>query len=105
MLCYSTKGRRAKLINALSEAGYEFVESQGTFYLWVKSPVSNERLLVDALAEDNVFVLDGTSLEYPGYVRLSLTATDAMVDRALGSFASAKAKLLSSASSSPNKSN
>jgi len=79
----------------LTKAGFEFVTSEGTFYLWVKSPVEREQTFIEALAEDNVFILDGSSMEYPGYVRLCLTASDAMVDRALQSFAKAKAKVQS----------
>ena len=43
----------------------------------------------EALARRDVFVLPSTAVEMPGYIRLSLTATDAMIGRALPVFAAA----------------
>jgi aspartate aminotransferase len=41
------------------------------------------------LREDNVLVLPGRTVDMPGYFRISLTATDGMIDRALPVFAAA----------------
>ena len=41
------------------------------------------------LAGHDVFVLPGSLVELPGYFRISLTANDEMIDRALPGFASA----------------
>lgn len=43
----------------------------------------------ERLAEHNIFVLPGTVFELPGYLRLSLTANDAMIARALPGFEAA----------------
>ena len=44
----------------------------------------------ERLAAKNTFVLPGTNAELPGYVRISLTANDAMVDQGLRAFASVR---------------
>jgi aspartate aminotransferase len=44
------------------------------------------------LAERAVLVMPGTLLECPGYFRISLTASDAMIERALPVFAEAMAE-------------
>jgi aspartate aminotransferase len=41
------------------------------------------------LARDKVVVLPGRAVEMPGYFRISLTATEAMIERALPVFAAA----------------
>ncbi len=75
--------RRDLLVSTLLEAGLEATRPQGTFYVVCKTPEDDEMPFVNALAEEDVFVLPGQFFEMPGYVRFSLTASDAMVDRAL----------------------
>jgi aspartate aminotransferase len=41
------------------------------------------------LAQHDIFCLPGTAVEMPGYFRISLTANDALIDRALPGFAAA----------------
>lgn len=41
---------------------------------------------VGALAERDVFVLPGSAVELPGFFRISLTATEEMIERALPVF-------------------
>ena len=56
---------------------------QGTFYLHAKVPGRNEQAFIDRLADRDVFVLPGSLFEMPGYFRVSLTANDAMIERAI----------------------
>jgi len=81
--------RRDWMVSALAEMGYETNTPDATFYLLVKSPVADVLEFVDRLAKDDVFVLPGTAFEMPGHFRISLTATDRMVERALPVFAAA----------------
>jgi aspartate aminotransferase len=55
----------------------------------VRSPIEDDLAFGDRLARDEVYVLPGTAFEMPGYFRISLTATDKMVERALPVFAAA----------------
>ena len=59
---------------------------EGTFYLWTKWPEGNPEQLWAALADRDVFVLPGSIMNAPEYFRISLTASDEMVERALPAF-------------------
>jgi aspartate aminotransferase len=71
--------------------GYEVTRPAGTFYVLVRSPVADDAVFVDRLADQDTFVLPGSLVELPGWVRISLTANDAMIERGIRGFAAAKA--------------
>jgi aspartate aminotransferase len=79
-------GRRDRLMHVLQESGYEVLPPEGTFYLWARWPEGDPELLWERLADRNVFVLPGRLMRAPGFFRISLTASDGMVDRALPVF-------------------
>jgi aspartate aminotransferase len=81
--------KRDRLVAALRALGYHVHVPQGTFYLLVQSPLADDLAFAEALAARDVFVLPGTICEAPGYFRLSLTANEAMIERALPVFAAA----------------
>jgi aspartate aminotransferase len=78
--------RRDRLMSALAEGGCEVLRPEGTFYLWSKWPGDEHERLWNQLADRNVFVLPGSLTHTPGYFRISLTASDEMVDRSLSAF-------------------
>ncbi len=84
--------RRDRVVSALTEMGYEVVNPEGTFYVMVRSPMADDGAFVRRLADEGVFVLPGRMFELPGWFRISLTATDDMVDRALPGFEKALKK-------------
>jgi aspartate aminotransferase len=78
--------RRDRVVGALNEIGYETVTPMGTFYVLVRSPLADDVAFAEQLALENVFVMPGNIFELPGWFRISLTANDDMVDRALPVF-------------------
>jgi aspartate aminotransferase len=74
------------VVEALTEQGYQVNLPESTFYVLGRSPVADDMSFAERLAADGVVVLPGSAFEMPGYFRLSLTATDAMIDRALPYF-------------------
>jgi aspartate aminotransferase len=78
--------RRDCLTSVLSENDYGVLPPEGTFYLWSRWPSGDPVQLWNHLADRNVFVLPGSLMNAPGYFRISLTASDDMVDRALSAF-------------------
>jgi aspartate aminotransferase len=78
--------RRNRLTDTLSANGYDVLPPEGTFYLWSKWPEGDAALLWNHLADRNVFVLPGSLMNAPAYFRISLTASDDMVERALPVF-------------------
>jgi aspartate aminotransferase len=83
------EAKRDRIVAALRDMGYEANVPEGTFYVLVRSPVPDDGAFCNLLAERDVFVLPGHTFELPGYFRISLTANDAMIERALPGFASA----------------
>jgi aspartate aminotransferase len=81
--------KRDRLLDALRGQGYQVHTPEGTFYLLPRCPVPDDDAFAQRLARDKVVVLPGRAVEMPGYLRLSLTATDAMIERALPVFAAA----------------
>ena len=81
--------RRDRLVPALRAMGYETTLPEGTFYVMARSPMPDDVAFADLLASHGALVLPGTIVEVPGWFRISLTATDEMVERGLPSFASA----------------
>ena len=78
--------RRDRIVSALDEMGYETVKPEGTFYVLVRSPLEDDVAFTRLLAQENVFVLPGRLFELPRWFRISLTANDDMVERALPGF-------------------
>jgi len=81
--------RRDRLVGALREIGYETTMPEGTFYIMARSPMADDVAFTDILARHRVLVLPGTIVEVPGWFRISLTATDEMVERGIPGFAAA----------------
>jgi aspartate aminotransferase len=86
--------RRDRMVEALREMGYELHVPEATFYLLPRSPVPDSRAFAARLAQRDVFVLPGTAVEMPAHFRISLTATDDMIDRALPVFAEVREEIL-----------
>ena len=78
--------RRDRLTATLTYAGCEVLRPEGTFYLWSKWPKGDAERIWNRLADRDVFVLPGSIMDAPDYFRISLTASDAMIERALPSF-------------------
>jgi aspartate aminotransferase len=75
--------RRDRVVPALREMGYETLRPDGTFYVLVRSPIGDDLAFVERLIALDTFVLPGSMVELPGWFRISLTANDAMIERAL----------------------
>lgn len=62
---------RKTLYEGLTEAGYECVYPEGAFYLWVKSPIDDERDFCAKAKAHNILMVPGRSFACPGYVRIA----------------------------------
>jgi aspartate aminotransferase len=79
--------KRDWLVRELRAMGYQVVVPEGTFYLLVRSPLEDDMAFIERLAEQKIYCLPGTIYELPGTFRISLTANDEMIRRALPGFA------------------
>jgi aspartate aminotransferase len=84
--------RRDRMIGALRAIGYETTVPEGTFYIMARSPIDDDVAFGELLAEENVLVLPGTVVEVPGWFRISLTASDEMVEGGLAGFERARSR-------------
>ena len=80
------QARRDRMVPAMRAMGYEVTNPEGTFYLMVRSPDPDDRAFTTRLAELGALVLPGSITESPGWFRVSLTASDEMVERGLEAF-------------------
>lgn len=62
---------RLALYNGLTACGFQCIKPQGAFYLFVKSPVSDEKKFCEAGKKYNILMVPGSSFACPGYVRLA----------------------------------
>lgn len=75
--------RRNRMVTEMRGHGYAVDSPEAAFYLFPESPIPDAIEFCDWLADHHVHALPGEAFERPGRFRLSLTATDAMVERAL----------------------
>lgn len=78
--------KRDRMVGTLRAQGYDLLEPEGTFYVLVRSPEPDDLAFCDRLAERDVFVLPGSVAQVPGWFRISLTANDEMIERAMPVF-------------------
>lgn len=62
---------REDLYNGLKEMGFECIKPQGAFYLFMKSPVADEKVFCEAAKKQHILIVPGSSFSCPGYVRIA----------------------------------
>jgi len=79
--------KRDRLVGALQDIGYDVHVPEGTFYVLPRSPLDDDMAFIEMLADRDTLCLPGSVLEFPGFFRVSLTASDEMIERAIPVFA------------------
>lgn len=77
---------RELLYNNLVKFGFECIKPQGAFYLFVKSPVEDEKAFAAKAKEYNILIVPGSTFACPGYVRIAYCVDYDMIERALPKF-------------------
>ena len=78
---------RKLLTEGLSELGYEYVEPDGAFYLWVKALEPNAQAFSDRAKDYELLLVPSDSFGAPGWVRLSYCIAHDTIERSLPAFA------------------
>ena len=65
------KKMRNELLEIVRGAGFECVEPDGAFYLFVKSPIPDDKEFASAAAKYNILLVPGSGFGCPGYFRLT----------------------------------
>lgn len=61
---------RRTLLEALREYGYEIVEPEGAFYLFLKAPGGDDRAFSQKAMAKDLLLMPSTDFGWPGYLRL-----------------------------------
>ena len=74
------------LYNGLIKCGYECKKPQGTFYLFLKSPIEDEKEFCNIAKKYNILMVPGSSFAKPGYVRLAFCTETKMIENSIPKF-------------------
>ncbi len=77
---------RNLLYNSLKDYGFDCIKPEGASYLFVKSPVENEKEFCETAKQYNVLVVPGSSFACPGYVRIAYCVSYDKIERSLPAF-------------------
>lgn len=77
---------RALLCRGLSELGYEYIEPQGAFYLWVKALEPDEQAFAERAKELELLLVPSTSFGCSGYVRVGYCVDKATIENSMPAF-------------------
>ena len=78
---------RKILSEGLSKLGYEYVEPQGAFYLWVRALEDDAQAFSDRAKEFELLLVPSDSFGVGGWVRLSYCIARDVIERSMPAFA------------------
>ena len=77
---------REALYEGLKECGFTCIKPEGAFYLFVKSPIEDEKEFCAAAKKYNILMVPGSSFACPGYVRLAYCVAHETIVNSLPKF-------------------
>lgn len=89
------EAKRDLLCDRLAACGYEFVRPKGAFYLFPKSPVTDDVAFVKALQEALILTVPGRGFGAPGFFRIAFCVADQTIEKAMPGFERVRKKFSS----------
>lgn len=80
------KKKRDVLYNHLTKIGFKCIKPDGAFYLFVKTPIEDDKVFCDSATKYNLLLVAGSAFKCPGYVRIAYCADIAMIEASLEAF-------------------
>jgi aspartate aminotransferase len=77
---------RELLYNGLKNLGFECIKPEGAFYLFVKSPMEDEKEFVAAAKKYQILMVQGSAFACPGYVRLAYCVSEDTIKNSMPGF-------------------
>lgn len=77
---------RTLLTEGLGALGYEFVEPQGAFYLWVRALEPDAQAFSDRAKAHELLLVPSDSFDVPGWVRVSYCIPRETIERSMPAF-------------------
>ena len=78
---------REVLYQGLRNLGFSCIKPEGAFYLFMKSPVADEKQFCEAAKKYHILIVPGSSFACPGYVRLAYCVSYETIINSLPEFA------------------
>jgi len=69
-ISYYDRNRNA-LLKGLTECGFTCTKPEGAFYLFMKSPIEDEKKFVEMAKKHHILIVPGSTFVCPGYVRIA----------------------------------
>ncbi|MBK5240286.1 pyridoxal phosphate-dependent aminotransferase [Clostridium sp.] len=80
------KNNRDLLYNHLTEIGFKCVKPQGAFYLFVRTPIADDKEFCDQAKEFNLLLVPGSAFGCPGHARLAYCISYEKIQNSLSAF-------------------
>lgn len=77
---------RDLLCEILKENNFEFVKPEGAFYLFVKTPIEDDKEFCNIAKKHNLLFVPASSFSCPGYVRIAYCVSYDMINRSREAF-------------------
>lgn len=84
--------KRRLICDVLKNAGFEFSEPKGAFYVFPKSPIADDVAFVRAAQEENLLLVPGSGFMGPGYFRIAYCCSDETITRSAEAFKRVRAR-------------
>ena len=81
--------KRNLLCDALEKIGYDVRRPEGAFYIFLKTPISDDIAFSKLLAAEGILAVPGTGFGRSGYIRISLTIPIDRIEKSIPGFACA----------------
>ncbi|NCA66705.1 MAG: pyridoxal phosphate-dependent aminotransferase [Clostridia bacterium] len=77
---------RELLYNSLVSFGFECAKPQGAFYLFLKSPIEDDKAFVTAAKKYNLLIVPGSAFAGAGYARIAYCVSENTITNSLPAF-------------------
>lgn len=85
--------RKEIMCKVLKDAGIEFTEPKGAFYVFPKSPIADDVKFVAMLQEEKILAVPGVGFGAPGFIRIAFCVPDEIIAASAESFKRVMAKV------------
>lgn len=80
------KKNRDLLYKILKDNNFEFVKPEGAFYLFVKTPIENDKEFCNIAKKYNLLFVPGSAFSCPGYIRIAYCVSYEMIKNSREAF-------------------
>ncbi len=78
--------KRDLICNGLADSGYEFIKPSGAFYLFPRTPISDDVEFVRSLQKELILAVPGSGFGGPGHFRIAFCVDDDTIKNSIPGF-------------------